>query len=155
MLYLTGGTLALPVRPTATAAEWTFPPPDADAPWETETIRASSHSRRAETDLTTGEVHLRIEDDFGMVRDAAHGLISGGIARETWTIHPEDPLSARGACHWTEEMERDGIRLRTETTCEMWSDATHFHLSARLLAYENDETVHDRAVTESLARDHL
>ena len=154
-LNLTGGTLALPVRPTATAGEWTFPPPDADAPWETETIRASSHSRRAETDLTTGEFHLRIEDDFGKVRDAVHGLVSGGIARETWTIHPDDPLSARGACHWTEEMERDGISLRTETTCEMWSDATHFHLSARLQAFENDETVHDRTVTESLARDHL
>lgn len=154
-LHLTGGRLTLPVRPTAGPDEWVFPPPDAEAPWETETLRKNNNSRRIETDLTTGAVHLRIEDDFGKQRDAAHGLISGGIARETWTIHPDDPLSARGACHWTEELERDGIRLRTETRCEMWSDATHFHLTARLQAFENDETVHDRTVNETIERDHL
>ncbi|WP_298843492.1 CocE/NonD family hydrolase [uncultured Roseobacter sp.] len=154
-LTLTGGALHLPVRKTAKQAEYTFPEPDAAAPWETTTLRESASSRRRETDMATGFVHLHIEDDFGKVRDNDHGLISGSVARETWSIHPDDPLSARGACHWTEELERDEIRLRTETTCEMWSDATTFYLRARLEAWENDELIYARDHTDQTERDHL
>ncbi|MEO9779858.1 MAG: CocE/NonD family hydrolase [Sedimentitalea sp.] len=154
-LTLTRGALDLPLRETADADEWQFPPPDADAPWQTEELRPEAHLRRQETDLTTGEVHLVIEDDFGKFRDANHGLISGSIARERWSIHPDDPLSARGTCHWTDELERGDIRLRTETTCEMSSDASHFHLRARLEAYENDKLILDRDVCDSIPRDLL
>ena len=48
------------------------------------------------------------------------------------------PVSARATCHWTEELERGDIRLRTETCCEMWSDLKNFHLTARIEAFEND-----------------
>lgn len=154
-LTLARGALDLPLRETADADEWQFPPPDADAPWQTEELRPEAHLRRQETDLTTGEVHLVIEDDFGKLRDANHSLISGSIARERWSIHPDDPLSARGTCHWTDELERGDIRLRTETTCEMSSDASHFHLRARLEAYENDKLILDRDVCDSIPRDLL
>ena len=46
-------------------------------------------------------VTLAIVDDFGEVRDLDHGLVNGGIARERWTIDPDDPLSAHGETHWT------------------------------------------------------
>ena len=154
-LTLTAGTLHLPVRRTAKGPECAFPPPDAAPPWNTTTLREPSNSRRRETDMGTGNVHLHILDDFGKVQDDEHGLISGAIARETWSIHPDDPLSARGTCHWTEEMERDGIRLRTETTCEMWSDATTFYLRARLEAWENDKLIYERDHSDQIARDHL
>ena len=56
---------------------------------------ARAHHRRAiERDETNGTVRLDILDDFGEVRDLEHGLVSGSIARESWTIHPDDPLSA-------------------------------------------------------------
>lgn len=154
-LTLLGGELALPVRPTAHSSEWVFPPPDADEPWATETLRDPDHTRRQVTELTTGEVRLIIEDDFGKVRDADHGLIGGTTAREKWTIHPDDPLSARGECHWTDEMGRDDWSLRTEASCEMWADATHFHLRARLEAYEDGALIYERDVEEAIARDHI
>ncbi len=154
-LTLTAGRITLPQRPSGSADEHAFPPPDAAEPWQTEEIRPGNHIRRQETDMVTGEVSLIIEDDFGKVRDADHGLISGGIARERWTIHPDDPLCASGHCHWTKEMERDGTALRTEAFCQMTSDATHFHLTARIEAYENDELVYNRDVEETLRRDHL
>ena len=91
----------------------------------------------------------------GKQRNGDHGLISGGVAREGWTIHPDDPLSARGWCHWTTEMERDDIRLRTETFSEMWSDSEAFHLTARLQAFENDAMILERELTDSIPRDHL
>jgi putative CocE/NonD family hydrolase len=149
------GTLHLPVRRTARNAECSFEPPMAADPWRTETLRAGRNSRRREVDLKTGIVSLRIEDDFGKLRDADHGLVAGSIARERWDIHPGDPLSARGGCHWTEEMERGDIRLRTETTCEMWSDAQDFYLKARVEAYENDRLIYEKDLEDRISRDHM
>ena len=154
-LTLQGGALDLALRPDRDGDGWQFPPPDAADPWQTETLRPASNARVVETDMRTGHVTLRIADDFGRRRDLSHGLVSGGAAREWWTIHPDDPLSARGRAHWTEELARDGLDLRTETTCEMWSDATHFHLTARLEAWENDALVLARDLSDSIPRDHL
>lgn len=154
-LTLSAGHVDLPVRPTAQNAERSFPPPDAETPWQTTELRPAAHIRRTETDHTTGEVTLIIEDDFGKVQDDDHGLINGNVARERWTIHPDDPLSATGFCHWTDELERGDIRMRTETKCSMWSDATTFHLSATLEAYENDTLIYERSVTDQIPRDQM
>jgi putative CocE/NonD family hydrolase len=153
-LHLTAGQIALPHRPTADN-EWSFPPPDAAEPWDPEVLRPADNSRRVETDLNSGTVTLAITDDFGLRRDRDHGLIHGGTARERWTIRPDDPLSARGDCHWTEEMGRDDWRIRTETTSSMWSDCDKFHLEARIEAYENDTLVYERDIKESFLRNHL
>jgi putative CocE/NonD family hydrolase len=153
-LHLTKGRITLPQRPTA-ENEYTFPPPDSAPPWNTETLRPEAHSRKRETDMVTGVVSLIIQDDFGEVRDLDHGLISGGVARESWHIHPDDPTSANGKCHWTKTMARDDIRLRTEAFCEMTCDATHFYLSARMEAYENDTLIYERDLTDTIPRDHL
>ena len=154
-LTLQAGQIAIPQRETPGGDEVAFALPDAADPWQTEEIRPENHIRRQETDMTSGMVSLIIEDDFGKVRDAEHGLITGSVARERWDTHPDDPLCAKGMCHWSDELERDGIRLRSETICEMVADATHFYLSARLEAYENDTLIYERDVKESISRDHM
>lgn len=154
-LTVLSGTLDLPQRPRAEGDEWVFPPPEADAPWQIETLRPGRNSRVQESDMNTGVLTLRIEDDFGKRRDMQHGLISGGCAREWWSIHPSDPLSARGRTHWTEELARDGLALRTETYAEMWSDADSFYLTGRLEAYENDQLIYARDVSHTVARDRM
>ena len=154
-LTLTEGRVDLPVRHRAGGDECAFPPPDADAPWQTRELRPEAHVRRIEQDQVTGMVTLVIEDDFGKVEDADHGLINGTIAREWWSIHPDDPLSARGRCHWTEEQGRGDWAIRTETFCEMWSDAETFHLTARLEAWEGDRMILARDLEESIPRDNL
>ncbi|MGB3316445.1 MAG: CocE/NonD family hydrolase, partial [Albidovulum sp.] len=152
-LTLTGGALDLPVRQGGQGDEVAFPPSETATPLRQRVIRAASHIRRSETDRQTGTVSLIIADDFGEAENLDHGLITGSIARERWDIHPEDPLSARGEAHWIEVVERDGMRLRTEAHCAMWSDATDFHLSARMEAWENDRLVFDRDLTERVPRD--
>ncbi|TDE36754.1 CocE/NonD family hydrolase [Antarcticimicrobium sediminis] len=152
-LTLEQGRIDLPVRPTASGADCAFAPPEADAPWQTRPLRAESHIRRIETDMVSGTVTLVIEDDFGKHEDLDHGMIGGTIARERWSIRPDDPLSARGWCHWSDERARGDWQTRTETTCEMWSDATHFHLRATLEAYEGEVRVHHREVADSISRD--
>ncbi|ABG31586.1 peptidase S15 [Roseobacter denitrificans] len=154
-ITLHSGTMNLPVRRTARRDECQFGPPTAAEPWQVETLREANSLRRRETDMTTGIVSLVIEDDFGKLRDIEHGLIAGSVARERWDIHPDDPLSASGTCHWTEEIERDNIRLRTETHSKMWCDADTFFLSARIEAYENDECIYARDVSDQIPRDHI
>ena len=152
-LTISGGTVQLPLLNEALRQPFAFAPPEAADPWQTETIREGANSRKQETDLNTGIVHLRIEDDFGKVRDADHGLINGSIAREHWQIHPDDPLSARGTCHWSDEVERDDIKLRTEARCEMWSDHDHFYLTENIEAFENGQLVFERNVSDKVPRD--
>jgi len=154
-LTLTQGSIALPQRPTQGGDEVSFLRPEAASPWETTEIRPENHIRRQEVDMVTGVHSLVIEDDFGKLRDADHGLITGSIARERWDIHPDDPLSARGECDWEDELERDDIQLRTRARCKMWSDATTFYLSAKMEAWENGTLVYTREECDTIPRDFL
>jgi predicted acyl esterase len=139
---VTGGALSLPVRTHRAAGdEVTFGPPESAPALRQRVIREGSHVRRTEVDQRTGVTSLVIEDDFGEAENLDHGGIDGSVARERWDIHPDDPLSARGSAHWTEVVERDGIRLRTEARCGMWSDGESFHLTATLQAFEGDALV--------------
>ncbi|MEL7153344.1 MAG: CocE/NonD family hydrolase [Pseudomonadota bacterium] len=152
-ITLTGGSVDIPqVKQSGVCS---FPLAESAEPWKVNELRAPAHIRRTETDHRTGTVTLIIEDDFGKVQDLDHGLISGAVARENWSIHPDDPLSAKGFCHWTEEVERDGIRMRTETTSEMTSDADNFYLRARLEAFENDKSIFSKEISETVERDYI
>ncbi|WP_292641983.1 CocE/NonD family hydrolase C-terminal non-catalytic domain-containing protein, partial [Mesorhizobium sp.] len=151
-LTLSAATLSLPLRPLATADEVTFAEPEGATPWATETIRATNSERHVDRDEKSGIVTLSIVDDFGEVRDLAHGLANGSIARETWTIHPDDPLSASGKTHWTQTLSRNGWSVRTETSAEMRSDAQNFIVSARIEAYEGETLVFERNFEEKVPR---
>jgi putative CocE/NonD family hydrolase len=155
MLTLLAGHVDVPERPAGSGAEATFEEPEAARPWNTQTVRPSSNSRKVERDAATGAVTLAIVDDFGEIRDADHGLVNGGIARERWTIHPDDPLSARGVTHWTSTLSRDGWSLRTETFSAMRSDADTFHLTGRIEAYEGETLIFERDFKEEVPRDHI
>ena len=151
-LTVTQGTLHLPISQHGENAERVFPDPDAAPAWQTQTLRPANNERRRETDLKTGITRLEIIDDFGCVLDADHGLIIEGVAREWWDIHPDDPLSARGKTHWTERRARGDWDTRTETYATMWADQTHFHISARLEAYENDRLIFEKDIADSVPR---
>jgi len=155
VLTLAGGEIDLPVRALATGDETVFPPPDTDEEWAHEILRAPANKRWSETDMATGIVTLHAVDDFGKTRDLEHGLITGSKAVKRWSIHPDDSVSARAWVEWGDEIERGDLKLRTKTTSEMWSDTTHFHLRARLIAYENDDIVYEHDISESIERDQV
>lgn len=153
-LTLTGGHLDVPVRTVqAEGDEVSFAPAEAAQPLDLREVRRESHVRRSEIDRRTGIVSLIIEDDFGEYENPDHGGIAGSCARERWEIHPDDPLSAYGKAHWSEVVQRDGVRLRTETTCEMRSDAKSFQLNGFLEAFEGDERKYFRDFGYTLPRD--
>lgn len=152
-LTLAGGALDLPVLEGG--GDCAFPPAEAAPALRQREIRKPAHVRRSEIDQRTGMVSLVIEDDFGASENLEHGLVTGSVARERWDIHPDDPLSARGWAHWTEELSRGDWSVRTEARCAMWSDAENFHLRAEMEAWEGDRMVLSRTVEEAVPRDHL
>ena len=103
-------------------------------------------------DPKSGIVPTEIIDDFGKkwTRSMAY---TGSTAREWWSIHPDDPLSAHGA-HWTEVIERADWSVRTETYAEMWSDYETFYLKASLLAFYNGDLVFEKELNEEIRLGH-
>jgi hypothetical protein len=154
-LTLRGGAIDLPVRPSGESDEWSFAEPEGAAPRNVETIRESSNSRIVERDAATGAVALAIVDDFGEVRDLDHGLVTGGTARERWTIDPGNPLSAHGETSWTQTLSRRDWSVSTETSTAMHSDAESFHLRGEIKAFEGGKLIFHRLFEESIDRGFL
>lgn len=152
-LTLQAGRLALPVRPVATVAECTFEEPEAAPAWRVEELRPAAYNRETLTDEKTGVVSTRIFSDFGENRDLEHGLISGGWTKEHWSIHPDDPLSARVRMEWEKTGGRDGAMWRTEVVSEMWSDRDTFYFTARVIAFENGAEVFRKDYDDRVERD--
>ena len=153
-LKVFGARLTLPQRPLAAGDEVAFLEPEGAEPWATEEVRPKNSERRVVRDEKTGMVRLFIDDDFGAVRDLGHGLVTGSAVRETWTIHPDDPLAARCDTHWTQEIGRGEWQLRTDTFATITCDDREFHLSARIEAYEGEERVLEKHFEESVPRVH-
>jgi len=82
-------------------------------------------------------------------------LVCGEVARETYSIYPDDPLSARVGIHWTETMSREdmGWAIRTETYSTMRSDEEYFYLTGRIEAYEGDDLVFEKDFRETISRE--
>ena len=153
-LTLEVGSIEVPIRPSGKADERHFSSPVADLPWQTEEIRPASNSRKAIKDMKTGITTIEVIDDFGSIRDCQHGLVSGSVAREWWSIHPDDPLSAEARTHWSTENSRGAWSVRTETFAKMTSDKEMFYLEAKLEAYEGEKLVFEKEICQSVPRNH-
>jgi len=152
-LSLTQGVLDLPEHTGAVDAdEWQFEEAEGAEPWAHRVLRPALYDKRIATDLNTGEMSLTLHDDHGLNEDAQHGLQSGGVAREIWRIHPDDPLCASGEIHWSQELSRGDWSVRTETFAKMWADADTFYLSARIEAYEGEDLIFEKDFDERIAR---
>ena len=53
---------------------------------------------------------------------------------------------------WEHVMQRDGWAVRTLTHTRMNCDATHFHLRARMQAFEDDTPVRDQTYSATIPR---
>ena len=96
---------------------------------------------------------MTVEDDGGLKRLLDHGLETGSWMRQSHVIRPDDPLSAQVEAAWTMETARGDWRTRAESSGLMWADETHFHLEARLVAFEGDEQIFEKSWRERIPRD--
>src|SRR5882672_385308 len=153
LTLLTGKSeLSLPVRPKKREKLRPFPEPDGAAPASLRSVREASNSRTVEMDIATGEQVTRIVDDFGETENQSHGLITGSIARETYRIKPDDPLSAVAETHWTQTLRRADWSVRTVARCRLTADRESFHVTGAVEAYENGRLVHEKKWDSKIKR---
>jgi putative CocE/NonD family hydrolase len=129
-----------------------FAPAEAAPPVKLSTIDQPWHQREVTTDQRTGERRMCIVDDFGRSTIAEHGLTTWGRGRESYSILPDDPLSARQECHWSMETSRGDWKVRTETYSSLRATRTHWLVSGRLEAYEGDTLVLKREWNQKVRR---
>ncbi len=147
--------LILPTRNTMEEADPMAPPPPHKFPvWQGEELRpaASKTDRRIEDD---GTFVLETFDDFGAERDPDHGLEVGSQVWQQFSIHPEDPLSARHEAKWRFEFRRGDWSVSIDTENLMISTADEFVLRRSINAHEGEEQVFEKTQTEQVARKHL
>ena len=95
---------------------------------------------------------LETFDDFGASRDLEHGLENGSHVQQRYSIHPDDPLSARHEARWRHEFRRGDWSVRIDTESVMTSDAVSFHLAREVTAWEGDTIVIARRWAENVLR---
>lgn len=152
-LDLKEARLTLPVRPQRSEDPVTFPEPECSPPLRADELRQPENLRRIERDLASEEVTLIVEDDGGLKRLLDHGLETGSWMRQSYTIRPNDLRMAQVEAAWTMETARGDWRTRAESSGLMWADETHFHLEARLVAFEGDEQIFEKSWRERIPRD--
>ena len=148
--------LHLPVRPPSPEDERLapLPPPRMSATHPTTMLEPEiPHRITQERDVATGRLTVRDEDYSGRVRFERHGW---EIAKHTTcarSLVAGDPLSARTSLTGENRYARPGqIDARIAVSCDLSADATHFHVSARLDAFESEEAVFSREWNESIPR---
>jgi putative CocE/NonD family hydrolase len=152
-----GCRLRLPVRAAQPAdrnlAE--FPPAEHSRPLPVDIIRAPRREHTVQHDRIAGWTTLTQVNDDGRLRFADHGLEVAGCSTETYRVRDGDPLSAHQQIVAVTELQRADWRVRIETNSVMTADATHFHVSNQLDAYEGDTRVFTKSWVKAIPRDHL
>ena len=114
--------------------------------------REATLSRRVTHDLSTGTTVVEIEYDTGLSEDPGHGLATGAVHRETYTISASDPLCARMDVRWTQVLSRGDWHVRTETAGTCFASEDAYHLRATLAAFEEDRTVCEKSWEKTVPR---
>jgi hypothetical protein len=95
---------------------------------------------------------LRFDDDGGRLRYTGSGMEVDDRATEITSVRDGDPLSLRVEIERWVELQRGAWQVRVQSRCAMTADATHFHLSHALDAYEGDTRVFSRSSDKAIPR---
>ena len=148
-LFTGASQLVLPTRrPQAEDQQLRPLPPPAAAPSSGMTVLRQGKLERSETiDPRTGEVNHRLFIDggtfgpWGKLRLESPGIDISHVYERNYSIHPDDPNSARARMTQSCEMGRGDWQVRIETSAEMTSTSTTFELHAWVEAYEGEKSV--------------
>ena len=151
-LHLPECRLILPERRAADEIDPVAPDAPADFPVHAaEALREPTN--RTERAIAPDGTHvLETFDDFGASRDLEHGLEIGSHVEQRYSIHPDDPLSARHEARWRYELRRGGWQVRIHSESVMTSDSDHFHLARGITAWEGETVVIARTWEEHVPR---
>ncbi|MEQ8293390.1 MAG: CocE/NonD family hydrolase [Roseovarius sp.] len=154
-LHTEGSYLEMPLRtPSAQDDQLAeFAPAQLPPPLPVEVLEPVEESQRILEDAATGKIEMQIADGSGRLRYLDNDLTLYEQGYERYSVTGDDPDSTTGETEWYFEVSRDGWSVRTETKTKLTVDASDFHISARMRAWEGDQLVEDLTWEETMARD--
>jgi len=153
--------LLLPVRKLDNAPAPALPPPAASPSSPVTVVRAGSQERSVSIDQLTGRVNHRTFVDggtfgpTGKLHLESPDVEISHVSERNYSIHPDDPNSARATMTQTCEMGRSDWQVRIVTHAEMTSTPTTFELNAWVEAFEGGSLICRRDWKSSIPRDLL
>ncbi|MFW6324915.1 MAG: CocE/NonD family hydrolase [Desulfovibrionales bacterium] len=148
--------LVLPVRRSRPQdGSITFAQPEAAPPVRTTIQRAPEHHWRVIRDLNTDLATLEVLNDKGAQYIPEIDLEVEKTDREWYSSRGDDFGSIRGETRHVRRFKRGDWNVRTETQTIITSTAKHFHIHARLDAFEGDERVYSKNWSKAIERDHV
>jgi uncharacterized protein len=158
-LTVTAGasSLDLPVRPPRSEDEALRPfgPAESAPKLKTSLARPGGRKIEIQKDVLTGRVTVERFQDDGLIRVEDFDWEYGASAHRTYSILPDDPLSAEARIRWQKEFGRGDFRIRIEACTHMRTERDQFLLDGWLDAYEGGAQVFSREWKTRIPRDHL
>jgi putative CocE/NonD family hydrolase len=147
--------LELPTRaPRAEDAKLpAFPASEGARPLAKTYHRPANYRRWVERDVGSGIQTFHVAEDLGHYTIDHTGQETDYVHCEAYRIRDDDPLSAEIEISFDIAIGRDAWRTRSKTWTVLHADKTHFHVEAKLEAYEGESQVVSRAWKESIPRD--
>jgi len=150
-------TLSLPVRPkwAEDADIPAFAPAETAPPLPSTTERAARSYRRVTQDVGSLVQTIELYSDYGRHRLEETGIVTDSWCRDTFVIHPDDPLSARLDSEWYLGSISGAADVEIRSNVTLTGDAEALTLSWRVQAAERGALVHERSNTRKFPRSSL
>ena len=117
-------------------------------------LREFAQRRKISVDPDTGKSIYEIYADNGKVRFHQNQLEMGSTTLQRYTIHPDEPLSARAEYEWEWEYSRDpDWHICTFTRTDMRCDETYFYIKTESIAWEQEREVFRKQSDKKFRRD--
>ena len=130
-----------------------FGSPEGAPPTEFENLRPDNSTRTFTYDVVAGRLQMLDRIDEGRNRLLGSDTVYDSVITNTFSIIEGQPLSARVQCNRQVEISRGDWQTRVETLSVMTSDASHFHLTNVLDAYEGQVRVFTKSWSRKIPRE--
>lgn len=131
--------------------------PEYDAPvqFAGKVIRPTSSKRIVHRDYKTGMVTLETAEDFGRnYYNSANSEIDFTV-QQCFSIHPNDPLTAKNELSFKVEMGRPGWWTSINNHYQMTSDKENFYIKATWQAFSDNKLLFEKTFNETIKRNFM
>jgi hypothetical protein len=129
-----------------------FAAPEAAPGLAVEELEPAERHWRVNQDHATGRTVMEVAAGDGLFRLVDIDLTIKKQGRERYGVVGDDLASVTAEASWELSMQRGDWRVRSLTETTLTADPRHFHIHARLRAWEGDALVHERVWSERLPR---
>ncbi|MER9254427.1 CocE/NonD family hydrolase [Mesorhizobium sp. M0598] len=155
-LHCAASKLILPIRkPNDLDSKLApFAEPQGAQPMGREVIKPGEPSRQEiTTDQVTGETTCHLSSDTGAVLHPHTGMIVSAKHTDRFTVHPDDPNTARGTCAWEKSYARDDWKVRIAVSATVRALRDVWRIETSIVAHDGEEVVLERDEVKEFARD--